>query len=175
MSDPGIDASPARGPGYVMVAVGLAAGGAALGIGGWDAHEWGPRTVPLLAAATLVASGVAIAGASARHGTTAPPPVAVEGEVPDGTSPDVPTHDTAVLWLLGIAVLYVLAIDRIGYLLATGLAAPVAFWLFGARRPLTLVFAATLVPLALHVAFFRLLGVFPPLGTWFDLLDHVPL
>ena len=170
MSDPGIQAPPARGLGFVLVAAGLVAGGAALGIGGW-----GPRIVPLLAAASLVASGAAIAGASPRRGTTAPPPIMVEGEVPDGASPDSPTREAAVLWLLGLAVLYVLAIDRVGYLLATALAAPIAFWLFGTRRPLSLLVAATLVPLALHVAFFRLLGVFPPFGQWFDLLDHVPL
>ena len=175
MSDPGIHSSPARGLGFVLVAAGLVAGGAALGIGGWGEGAWGPRTVPLLAAATLVASGAAIAVASVRHGTTALPPIAVEGEVPDGASPDSPMREVAVLWLLGIAVLYVLAIDRIGYLLATALAAPVAFWLFGTRRPLTLALAATVVPLALHLAFFRLLGVFPPFGRWFDMLDVVPL
>ena len=183
MSDPAAPDNAARGSGLgiALVALGLAAGAAALGIGGWGEGAWGPRTVPLLAATTLAAAGVAVATASTRrgstrHGTTAHPPAAVEGEAPDGASPDSPSAaPAAALRLLGLAVLYVLAIDRVGYLLATALAAPAAFWLFGARRPVTLLLVATVLPLALHVAFFRLLGVFPPFGQWFDLLDVVPL
>ncbi|MGR3539817.1 MAG: tripartite tricarboxylate transporter TctB family protein [Hasllibacter sp.] len=140
--------------GLALIGAGLLAGGAALTIGG--PGEWGPRVVPLLAAATLALSGAAVA-ASAR------PPRAGA----DGTG-------RAVL-LLGLAVLYVPAIDRVGYLVATALAAPAAFALFGVRGPARLALAATLVPLALHLAFFRLLGVFPPLGAWFDLLDRIPL
>ena len=162
--------------GLVLVALGALAGASALLIGPWGSASggaWGPRTVPLLAAATLALSGVAIARAhpspSAAH-----PPRAVEGNpvVPEG---DGATAERGVAMLLGLAVLYVLLIDRIGYLLATALAAPAAFWLFGVRRPLRLLVAALAVPLALHVVFFRMLGVFPPLGAWFDPLDHLPL
>ncbi|MBM2576283.1 tripartite tricarboxylate transporter TctB family protein [Jannaschia sp. Os4] len=145
-----------RPVGLALVAAGVAGGLAALSIGGWTGGEWGPRTVPLLAAATLALAGVAIAASPAAR----PPRAAGEARV---------------VLLLALAVLYVLGIDRIGYLLATGLAAPAAFALFGVRKPLRLVATAVAVPLALHLAFFRLLGVFPPLGSWFDLLDWVPL
>ena len=159
-----------RGLGLSLVALGFAAGAAALTIGGWGEGAWGPRTVPLLAAATLALAGVAVALAP----STVEPPRAVEGVVAPSSSPK-DEGEARVALLLGLAVLYVLAIDRVGYIAATALASPVVFRLFGARRPLTLVLAAIVLPLALHVAFFRLLGVFPPLGSWFDLLDHVPL
>ena len=155
----------ARPLGLALAALGVGACVAALSIGGWGADAWGPRTVPLLAALTLVAAGTAIAFPSA-----AAPPGAAEGKAP--------SHDPGgvrVAMLLGLAVLYVLAIDRVGYLVATTLAAPTAFALFGVRRPAVLVAAALLVPLALHLVFFRVLGVFPPLGRWFDLVDHLPL
>ena len=171
MSDPTPRARGSRPLGLALIAAGLAAGGAALAIGGWGASAWGPRTVPLAAAATLAAAGAAVAVGPFRP--AAHPPTAVEGEAPDGASPA--SGDGATLWLLALGVLYALLIERIGYLAATALAAPGAFWLFGARRPLPLLLAATLAPLALHATFFRLLGVFPPLGAWFDALDHLPL
>ena len=156
----------ARPLGLALATLGVGTCVAALSIGGWGTNAWGPRTVPLLASLTLIAGGAAIAFSP----SAAAPPSTVEGE----TSSDDP-GGLRVAMLLGLAVLYVLGIDRIGYLVATALAAPLAFWLFGARRTLTLVLAATLLPLVLHLAFFRLLGVFPPLGSWFDLLDYLPL
>ena len=167
--------------GAALVAVGAASTAAALSIGGWDG-EWGPRTVPLLAAVTLVLSGIAVARSPSSPPplppSTARPPRAVEGE-PVATPPTPGTEATGgeggVAWLLALAVLYVLLVDRVGYLVATALAAPAAFALFGVRRPLPLIAAALVVPLALHLAFFRVLGVFPPLGAWFDLTDLLPL
>ena len=164
-------ASP-RPLGLVLVAIGLLSGGAALSIGGWGEGAWGPRTVPLLAALALVLSG-----ASVTLSPSADSSRPVEGEPPLAGTPDraPASGEWRVPALLALAVLYVLGVDRAGYLVATAFAAPATFWLFEARRPLALVLAALLVPLALHLAFFRVLGVFPPLGRWFDLLDHVPL
>ena len=160
-----------RSLGLALVALGFVAGIASLLVGSWADGAWGPRILPLLAAATLVATGAVVTLAP-----QAPSSLAVEGEAAaGGASAEPPASEFGPAWLVGLAVLYVLAIDRLGYLVATALAAPAAFWLFGVRRPLALSIAATLVPLALHLAFFRLLGVFPPLGRWFDLLDHVPL
>lgn len=149
---------PVRPLGLALIAVGGAAGVAAFAIGGGDG-AWGPRIVPLLAAVTIAAAGLALV-------RPAPPTGAGEG-AGDPTAP--------VILLLGVAILYVIAIDCVGYLVATALAAPAAFALFGMRRPLLLLSAAIAVPLVLHAVFFRLLGVFPPLGRWFDLLDHLPL
>ena len=167
MSHPDASRRADRSLGLALVAIGVAACGSGLAIGGWAEGAWGPRTVPLLAAATLVASGAAVVLAAPFAGLASP----VKHTTQDGA----PRSEAAVAWLLGLAVLYLLAIDRIGYLAATLLMAPATFWLFGVRRPATLLVAALVVPLALHIVFFRILGVFPPLGAWFDLLDHVPL
>ena len=153
--------------GIALAGLGALAAAAALSIGGWDGAEWGARTVPLLASATIALSGAAIAFRPAPFGTAG----AAEPD-PRGAGE---RRESRAFVLLGLAVLYLLAIERVGFLVATAFAAPAAFALFGVRRPLSLVIAALLLPLALHLAFFRLLGVFPPLGAWFDLLDHVPL
>ena len=44
-------------------------------------------------------------------------------------------------------------------------------WLFGMRSPLWLLVTAIICPAIYHLIFFVLLGVFPPFGEWFDLLD----
>jgi hypothetical protein len=38
-----------------------------------------------------------------------------------------------------------------------------------------LLLAAMICPVALFLFFFRLLGVFPPYGAWFDLADRLPV
>ena len=170
-------ASSPRPLGLALVGLGLAAGGAALSIGGWGEGAWGPRTLPLLAALALLLSGAAVA----LSPPSASSALAVERDSVAGTGSaprevdDAASGEWRVGALLALAALYVLAIDRVGYLAATAFAAPAAFRLFGVRRPLALLLAATLVPLLLHLAFFRVLGVFPPLGRWFDLLDVIVL
>lgn len=74
---------------------------------------------------------------------------------------------------LGLIVVYLWLIGKLGYLIATGLAAPVALAMFGIRNPLGLAMAAIVVPAIYHLIFFELLGVFPPYGQWFDLLDVI--
>ena len=153
----------AGGPsvGLVLAGFGFAAAVASLAIGtGWGAGSWGPRAVPLLAAGTMVLAGLADAFGARQD------PV---------RSPDDGTGRWWVPLLVAIAVGYVLLIDRTGYLFATALAAPSVFLLFGMRSPLWLALVAIGVPLALHLVFFRLLAVFPPLGSWFDLSDMLPI
>lgn len=78
-----------------------------------------------------------------------------------------------VFALLLLSLLYVWLIGRFGYLIATGVTAAAALWMFGIRSPIGLVIAAVLCPAAYHLIFFELLGVFPPYGEWFDLLDVI--
>ena len=152
----------ARTVGLGLAALGAAAGIAALGIGsGWGAGSWGPRAVPLLAAGALVLAGLA----ESRTAGPAPAAGPVQG-----------SGDERPAWaLLVIAVLHVILLGRMGFLISTMLAAPTVFWLFGVRGFMRLLAAAILLPLALHAVFFRFLGVFPPRGSWFDLLDLLPL
>ena len=142
--------------GYALATLGVLAGVASLLIGGPNG-DWGPRTMPLLAAVTLAVAGLAILRAPTAAGATE-----WDGAAKAGL-------------LLALAALYVPIVDRLGYLAATALAAPAAAALFGARRPWILIAVAIAAPVALHLLFFRILGVFPPMGAWFDLLDHVPL
>ena len=79
-----------------------------------------------------------------------------------------------VLLMVVLSLLYVWMIARFGYLLSTSAAAVAALMVFGIRKPLGLVVAAILCPIVYHVIFFELLGVFPPFGLWFDLLDWLP-
>ena len=163
-----------RATGLVLAGSGVAVGIAALGIGeGLDAASWGPRTVPLLAAAALVAAGLADAASSS--GRAATPHVSAracaEKDVPAVRAAGDPRLPLA---LFGVAVLYALLMARTGYLVSTALTAPAAFALFGLRRPAALLAAALLCPTVLHVAFFVFLGVFPPRGAWFDTLGWLP-
>lgn len=79
-----------------------------------------------------------------------------------------------ILEVSGLALLslvYWWAIGAFGYLLATAAAAPLALFAFGIRRPGALILSALLCPLIYHLVFFEALGVFPPYGEIFDLLD----
>ena len=75
--------------------------------------------------------------------------------------------------LLALAIAYVLLITKLGYLIATGLVVPAALLLFGVRNPLGLLAAMVICPVVYQLIFFELLGVFPPFGEWFDLLDVI--
>ena len=91
-----------------------------------------------------------------------------------GVRPLVLSEDLrAVLSLLALAIGYIWLVGKLGYLMSTGLVAPLAMWLFGIRHPLGLALAAVICPAAYHLIFFELMGVFPPFGEWFDLLDLI--
>lgn len=169
--------SAGHGPaaGLVLAGLGLAAGVAALGIGeGRDAASWGPRTVPLLAAAALTVAGIADA-ASGRRVASGRDHLG-RAAATEGVGLAASGGDRRLAWaLLGVATLYALLMARTGYLVSTAAAAPAAFALFGVRRPAALAAAALLCPLALHLVFFAFLGTFPPRGAWFDALDWLPL
>lgn len=79
----------------------------------------------------------------------------------------------SVFGLLALSIIYVWLITYFGYLIGTGAAAALAMWLFGMRSPLWLLVTAIICPAVYHLIFFELLGVFPPFGEWFDLLDVI--
>jgi putative tricarboxylic transport membrane protein len=80
---------------------------------------------------------------------------------------------TDIFAMLFLSLAYVWLMAKLGYLLSTAIAAPLAMWIYGIRNPLGLIVAAILSPLIYHLIFFVGLGVFPPLGEWFDLLDII--
>ncbi|WP_282609119.1 tripartite tricarboxylate transporter TctB family protein [Pelagibius sp. Alg239-R121] len=89
---------------------------------------------------------------------------------------DSPIADDASLQVIGLfllAVIYQQSLQWFGYLLPTALVAPVALYAFGVRSWIGLALSAVLCPLIFHIVFFELLGVFPPFGEVFDLLDAI--
>ena len=73
--------------------------------------------------------------------------------------------------VLALSLFYVWIIGKLGYLIGTALVAPSILMLFGIRNPLGLLTAAIVCPAVYHAIFFLGLGVYPPYGEWFDLLD----
>ncbi|MEP2027589.1 MAG: tripartite tricarboxylate transporter TctB family protein [Paracoccaceae bacterium] len=78
-----------------------------------------------------------------------------------------------VLTLFAIALLYQQSMRWFGYVLPTAIAAPVVLYIFGVRNWIGLAISVVVCPLIYHVIFFELLGVFPPFGEVFDLLDTI--
>ncbi|WP_298922204.1 tripartite tricarboxylate transporter TctB family protein [uncultured Roseobacter sp.] len=144
--------------GAVLTVLGLAAGyyaslipqGAEGGIGG-------ARIFPYIASGAILVCGILELLSGLRRQDTSPLRLT-----------DIPGE---IASLLAIAIGYVWLVSKLGYLIATGLIAPLAMLLFGIRNPPGLMAAAILCPAIYHLIFFELLGVFPPFGEWFDLLD----
>ena len=147
--------APVWGVGGVVLSLGLAAALSALAIPLGPDGDWGARLFPLLASGALILAGLN----ELRPG----PREASKG---DGDS-------AKVIALAALGVLYIWMISQIGYLAASPPVVAAALYLFGIRRRITLIISAIVVPLALHVFFFRLLGAFPPLGDRFDILDQL--
>ncbi|WP_299045376.1 tripartite tricarboxylate transporter TctB family protein [uncultured Tateyamaria sp.] len=144
-----------RAVGVALILLGIGATATSLSIGLDQYGRWGARFFPLGGSiALLVLGGVELWGAR-------PAPVTDRRHLP------------AVAALLVLSVLYVWSMSMVGYLVSTALAAPVALYLFGVRNRVGLGAAALLCPAIYHGVFFGLLGVFPPLGRWFDLLDVI--
>ncbi len=150
---PGFSPAP-RVVGLALILIGIGATLTSLTISLDQYGRWGARFFPLAGSLALVALGM------------------VELRRAGGPSLDR-QHWSAIAGLLALSLAYVWAISVVGYLIATAIAAPLALWIFGVRSALGLSAAVVLCPGIYHLVFFELLGVFPPLGRWFDLLDII--
>ncbi|WP_150526552.1 tripartite tricarboxylate transporter TctB family protein [Roseibium sediminis] len=145
-------------PGAATLLIGLAAAVASFQIGLDYDGSWGPRIFPLMSAGVLILLGaLMLRSATSEPGNTSP-----QESVP---------RDPFIL--LGLVILYLWLIGKVGYLISTAMVTPATLWLFGIRNPLALAFSALAAPAIFHLIFFELLGVFPPYGAWFDLLDVI--
>lgn len=91
---------------------------------------------------------------------------------PGGANMGLPKSATfRVLFLFVVALFYQQALQWFGYLLPSVLVTPVVLLLFGVRKIKSLLLLSLLFPALLHLVFFELLGVFPPQGEVFDLID----
>ncbi|MBW4709190.1 tripartite tricarboxylate transporter TctB family protein [Roseobacter sp. YSTF-M11] len=146
--------SPApRAVGIALILLGVGAAATSMGISLDQYGRWGARVFPLAGSLSLIAVGAAELWGARK------------------AAPLDHRHVPAIFALLLVSFVYVWTLSAFGYLISTALAAPVVLWIFGVRHPMGLGAAAVLCPLAYHAIFFELLGVFPPLGRWFDLLD----
>lgn len=133
--------------------------------GAWQVPAAGPGDtwagiVPFAAALALLAlSGLVILGGMR----------ATEGSPDEAEGGDTAILDIVILF--AVALLYQQSLRWFGYVLPTAIVAPVVFRIFGVRNWIGLAASAVLCPLAFHVVFFELLGVFPPHGEVFDMLD----
>ena len=76
-----------------------------------------------------------------------------------------------ILILFAIALIYKQSFRCFGYVLPTAITAPVVLYIFDVRSRIGLAISVIVCPLIFHIIFFELLGVFPPYGEVFDLLD----
>lgn len=144
--------------GAVLTVLGIAALAACFQIDLDRDGGWGARIFPLAGSGALAVLGLVelAKGLRERHSTPLP---AFDG--------------WAIAGLLALALGYFWAIGLVGYLVSTAIVAPLALTLFGIRDWRGLLASAVLCPAIYHLIFFVGLGVFPPYGSWFDLLDLI--
>ena len=121
--------------------------------------------LPMGAALALTLTGALLAWSGFKHKT------AGNGEA--SASPASGRSFKTVLGLIIIALLYQQAIGLLGYEVSTAIAGPVVLLLFGVRNKAGILLSIILFPLAFHLVFFTLLGVFPPIGSYWDLMEFI--
>lgn len=121
----------------------------------------GARVFPLIAAGSLVLLGTIGFLADLK-------PAAKTGNEDEESKNNL----VQIFLLLVLSIFYIWLISKLGYLISTAITAPLILMLFGVyKRPFILIIAAIACPLIYHAIFFIGLGVYPPFGEWFDLLD----
>ena len=146
--------------GLVMAAISLVALWGAWQVPGATPGDTWAGIVPFSAGlALLLLSGLMILGASQQT-----------------ASGEAKTDHAATFEIIGlflIALIYQQSFRWFGYLLPTAIVAPIVLYMFGVRSWIGLALSVVICPLVFHVIFFELLGVFPPFGEVFDLLDWI--
>ncbi|SPJ27136.1 tripartite tricarboxylate transporter TctB family protein [Falsiruegeria mediterranea] len=146
--------------GLVLTAISLVALWGAWRVPGATPGDTWAGIVPFSASlALLLLSGLMLLGASQQTAS---------GE--DKTD-HAATFEIISLFL--IALIYQQSFRWFGYLLPTAIVAPIVLYMFGVRSWVGLALSVVICPLVFHVIFFELLGVFPPFGEVFDLLDWI--
>ena len=117
--------------------------------------------VPFAASVALLGlSGLLLVGASRQTGDVA-------------TTKSDNGATVQIIALFIIALIYQHSFRWFGYLLPTAIVAPIVLYMFGVRSWIGLAISVVICPLVFHLIFFVLLGVFPPYGEMFDLLNWI--
>lgn len=151
----------------ILLLLGISAIWGALQVPPASANETWAGTVPMGAAIFLVI----IALWMVLSELSVPSPKSGESDEAKQASDNSATLH--VISLFAVAIVYQQSMRWFGYVLPTAIVAPVVLALFGVRNLMGLALAVALCPLVFHVIFFELLGVFPPYGEVFDLLDFL--
>jgi putative tricarboxylic transport membrane protein len=121
---------------------------------GFASDRIGPQAFPRGLAVLLGIASLALVARSFGRGASASGPAATEGERLD-----------RLYWTLGLLLVYLIAMPRVGFLLATPPFLAAFTLLYGYRRWVPLVATALGTTIALHLVFARLLGVRLPTGV----------
>ena len=116
---------------------------------------------PMFASAVMVVTGLLIAGQTARAKAVPGLP----GEPLLSQFVRQVTPGVVVSFMLATAV-YMVLIDRLGFLLASYLFLAVSMWLLGSRRIVLNLLVSALSLAAIHVIFQTVFSVVLPTGTW---------
>ena len=153
--------------GAIVAVIGIGAIWGAWQVPASAANETWAGLVPMIIACSLLLLGCAMVLARALE---VPVSAVAEGKQARFR---MPADVLAVLGLLGLSLAYYQLIQLFGYLLATAIVAPMMLFAFGVRGYTGLAISIVLCPLFFHIIFFELLGVYPPYGELFDLLDLI--
>lgn len=153
------------GEGIVILIIGAAAiWGASLVPPPPEGETWA-GVLPMVAAVCLTLAGSLMVWFSLKYSAEkADSPISI----PTLTHPSL-----KIILLVILALLYHQAIVRFGYEVSTAVIGPAVLWMFGVRNKTGLALSVILYPAIFHLLFFKLLGVFPPLGNTFDLLEYL--
>ena len=149
------------GQGAVIVFIGAVAAWSSSGIpGGGDNEVWS-GFLPSLISLALMLIGITMI-VVAKTGWQRETPVPQSANSPLATP---------VVQLMLLAFGYYLALQQLGYLLSTLLAAPLCLAIFRNRAGVSMWLCGLVLPLVLQLLFFELLGIYPIVGSRFDLLE----
>jgi putative tricarboxylic transport membrane protein len=125
----------------------------------------GPRLLPcIVGTGLLVLASVLGVGAALRMAGDARSTAASQSDPTDGGVKDM----GVAIPISGLLIFYVGLLIGFGYLIATLVVAPFAFWLFGNRGRKHLLVLPTILTVVYYVLFFQLLGMFDPPGEILD-------
>jgi putative tricarboxylic transport membrane protein len=117
----------------------------------------GPRAFPYMIGIAMAVVAVWLAVEVIRYGSGRPE----SGEDVDLTKP---TDWRTLLLLIGVLLLHIVLLERVGYIISAALLFGGAAFVLGARKPIPLLLSTVALPIVIYVAFTRGLDLSLPGG-----------
>lgn len=121
----------------------------------------GPRAMPRIIGGVLIVCAGTSAMLTVRSVSRALPAGDI-GAAED--EPDIPASATRAFAIMGLTTAYAVALDVLGYPIATPLYFLIALWLLDVRGWLTYLMICVALPVAMFLIFAEVLGVLLPAG-----------